>query len=213
MFRSYPRCLRSEGLARDWIPFRGLRTFRFALRDLRPLARSRSLVDPAPRLAPKGACSAIAGGERRVGHLAHLAVVQGLAKSRPDVASSRWCGRTRRTGRGSRGLQGLARRDGCPPFRTLLPLTAGHESVQPKPLATPSRCSRLTLRWSRRCRDRALQPARRDASRGGKTRSKSWFVGLRHRPPRPWDTHASWSSRDLRPVRGPPFSWGIARPS
>jgi len=56
--------------------------------------------------------------------------------------------------------------------RTLLPLTTGHASY------------RCVLR--RRCRVRALQPARRNASRGGKTRSKSWFVGLRHRPPRPW---------------------------
>ena len=63
--------------------------------------------------------------------------------------------------------------------------------MRPKPPATASTCRACSfrsrsLRSVRRCWVRALQPHRRDASRGGKTRSKSWLVGFHHRPPRPW---------------------------
>jgi hypothetical protein len=48
---------------------------------------------------------------------------------------------------------------------------------------------------------------------GGRPDRSHGSAGLRHRPPRPWDALASRPSRDLRPVRTPPLTWGSARPS
>ena len=102
----------------------------------------------------------------------------------------------------------------CLTFRCgLLPLTTGHTGWLPKPPATAPTCRAPSFRRLHRCRVRALQPHRRDASRGGKTRSKSWFVGFHHRPPRPSDAFTPWPSRDPRSVRVPPLSWLSARPS
>jgi hypothetical protein len=89
--------------------------------------------------------------------------------------------------------------------RTSFPLTAGHDSLLPKQLAIASCFAPHSSPSARRHRVRALQQARRDASRGGKTRSKLWFVGLRHRPPRPSNACAFWPSRDLRSGRIPPL--------
>jgi hypothetical protein len=63
-----------------------------------------------------------------------------------------------------------------------------------------------SLRSVRRCWVRALQPHRRDASRGGKTRSKSWFGWLSPPPSTALDAFAPGPSRDPRSVRSPQLS-------
>jgi hypothetical protein len=173
-----PLCLpplaRWRAVARSWIPFRGLRSARCTRRCHQPGGVATHTVLPR---GPRGRIGDVGGAFRL-----HI-------------------GRMRRTGRGSRGLQGLPRLSAWPP-----PSLHGAHWRAAEAARHRIDVSRWLLSESRRCWVRALQPHRRDASRGGKTRSKSWF-GWRSPPPSSaLDALAPWPSRDLRSVRFPQLS-------
>jgi hypothetical protein len=179
-------------------PFRGLRSVRYALRCL-----GHTLAGGRHRAALAQSAEAERRRPRR--HRWRGASSRVVALRRRRALQPR-VGLARRTGRGSRGLQGL-------PRLAALPLPSHHGAFSPTAEAAGLHVS---LVHAARHRARAAagsapcsQPDGMPPAGGRPDRSHG-SAGLRHRPPRPWDTFASWPPRDLRPVRTPPLAWGNA---